>query len=317
MGIVDSMDISCKDLKSCIAQSGIFIADIDRIWIEKNGVPGIGETLKQKMDMVGEGKIEGIMMFNGKLPLGIAWVEKVGHHYGNMVLHTIGDIEKEALIDGLWQSGALKEVLAELIHFSPTDDYREILLRKGFFENPRQRMALDLRQTQVPELAEVDPIIGFEDITVDKVPISSPISMEAHKISKDQEHAPDLRSLDKRMELERMVFSGKYGPVVQPASQFITLRGEPVGLCMVVEIPCWGIERVPWVFDVAVHPDYHGHGYGRLVFHKSMVELAKLGYEMIGLAVTLTNESAIHLYESLGFFAVEPFTEFIKDDAIQ
>jgi len=66
----------------------------------------------------------------------------------------------------------------------------------------------------------------------------------------------------------------------------------------------------PWIFDISIHPDYIGHGLGRLLLNKVNSILKDKGYPIVGLAVTSHNKRAKSLYSSYGFKEVETFYEF-------
>ena len=66
-----------------------------------------------------------------------------------------------------------------------------------------------------------------------------------------------------------------------------------------------------WVLDMAVEPSFQGRGFGRALLEESLHGAVKAELPVVGLAVTLTNAAAIHLYEKVGFHVVERFHEYI------
>jgi ribosomal-protein-alanine N-acetyltransferase len=53
--------------------------------------------------------------------------------------------------------------------------------------------------------------------------------------------------------------------------------------------------------NVAVHPDWQGHGIGRALMERALEELAAQGAEWVGLEVQTDNPTARQLYKDLGF----------------
>jgi ribosomal protein S18 acetylase RimI-like enzyme len=53
--------------------------------------------------------------------------------------------------------------------------------------------------------------------------------------------------------------------------------------------------------DFMVDPERQGHGVGRYLLRWGFRALRALGYDRVGLWVTVTNSAARHLYEELGF----------------
>lgn len=53
--------------------------------------------------------------------------------------------------------------------------------------------------------------------------------------------------------------------------------------------------------NLHLHPHYQGRGYGRLIANMLIDEARELGYGIIELHVTVTQENAIGLYKRLGF----------------
>ncbi|WP_369309865.1 ribosomal protein S18-alanine N-acetyltransferase [Providencia rettgeri] len=58
------------------------------------------------------------------------------------------------------------------------------------------------------------------------------------------------------------------------------------------------------LFNIAIHPDYQGKGYGRLLLEQLINELINKGIITLWLEVRESNASALKLYEKLGFHEV-------------
>lgn len=288
-----------------------FLKDIEAVWASRGGGAGLSESLTQKLATAHE-KIQAFVVYQQNNPVGFAWLEKTTAHYGNMVVHALTPEAAAFIACTLAQSGHLKTVFSELIQFDETEIYRDTFLNLGLLENSRQRMSLEL-STYITEHTFSEAMMletSFAYMTPQHLAVSSEISFLAHQVSQDYAGYPDLETLEKRIGLETMVFDKLYGPIIPEASLFVCYQGYAVGSCLVIEIPCWGYERVPWIFDLCIHPDYHGKGFGKRLFQESLSVLQTQGYPIVGLAVTLSNSSAIALYQNLGFETVEYFSEF-------
>ncbi|WP_273839789.1 ribosomal protein S18-alanine N-acetyltransferase [Providencia rettgeri] len=58
------------------------------------------------------------------------------------------------------------------------------------------------------------------------------------------------------------------------------------------------------LFNIAIHPDFQGRGYGRLLLEQLISELINKGIMTLWLEVRESNASALYLYEKLGFHEV-------------
>ncbi len=299
--------------KENIPHLALFMEDIERVWTSRGGGPGIADALLEKLKS-DSSTFQILEIWEGEEPLGLAWVETITEHYGNMVLHALREDIRVPLAEALVEKGWLKMVFSELVQFDDTSDYYDTFVRLGLHENTRQRMSLDLSVyepvTTYPKHTQQD--MAFVPMTLEHKLISSEISYLAHQVSRDYAGYPDLENLDRRIGLEQMVYDNVYGPIVPEASLFLSYQDYAVGSCMVIELPCWGYERVPWIFDMCIHPHYHGQGFGRCLLQESLRILKEQGFPVVGLAVTLSNTSAIALYESLGFALADYFSEFAE-----
>ena len=85
-----------------------------------------------------------------------------------------------------------------------------------------------------------------------------------------------------------------------------------IATCLMIEVKCWGYDKVPWVFDLVVKPEYHGKGIGRILISESLNKCLEEKFPICGLAVTTSNKYAIRLYEKLNFQHVDNFYEYIR-----
>lgn len=91
-------------------------------------------------------------------------------------------------------------------------------------------------------------------------------------------------------------------------------EGQVVGCCGVTDILGEGD-----INNVAVDPVYRGRGIGRLMLTQLLLQGRELGIREFTLEVRVSNASAIHIYEELGFVSegIRPgFYEKPREDAM-
>jgi ribosomal protein S18 acetylase RimI-like enzyme len=301
------MSISTKSLINVLDDVKILFEEINRFWINKHGYPDIAEPLKQKIDQIINSKTQGTVVYDNNKPVSIGLVENITKHYSNIIVYSIAHKYHKVLVESIYNLGLLNNKLTELIKFEDSTGYQKHLTKVGLIPNIRQRMAKFLDN----DTKFVKPNnISFSKIKKKELPISAEISYKAHQISNDYQGYPDLDSLENRINLEKLLFQEVYGKVVKPACLFLKQNNNIVGSCTVVEISCWGYEKVPWIFDICILPKFQGQRLGSLLFNKVLSVLYKQNYPIVGLAVTKSNKNALHIYQKLNFTFVEEFYEF-------
>ncbi len=63
----------------------------------------------------------------------------------------------------------------------------------------------------------------------------------------------------------------------------------------------WVLFEEAHITNIAIHPDYRGHGYGKQLLHASMRVAASFGAEMMTLEVRETNAVAQKMYDDMDF----------------
>lgn len=287
-----------------------FFADIERIWYERGGADEIKDILRLKFEGICSGKIRGYVLLDANEPAAITWVEKTSPYYGSVLFHALKPEFAEVMANYMANSELVQGATLELVRIEETTIYHEVFRRAGFVENLRQRMAMHLESGYIaPPAIEGLTVAAYQ---LEHNSVVSGISCRAHQVSKDYEHYCELNEPDKRLNLEANVHKGVYGEVVKEASLLLRWQQKPVGFGTVVITQNWGYDRLPWVFDFSMEPEFHGRGWGKYLMQQMLAVLVAQGFPIIGLAVTCSNQVAIKLYEGLGFFAVEEFSEFIK-----
>jgi ribosomal protein S18 acetylase RimI-like enzyme len=90
----------------------------------------------------------------------------------------------------------------------------------------------------------------------------------------------------------------------------VEANGAPVGRLWLAERQMAG-RRVLYVYDVSIHPEHQGHGYGRAAMRLAEEEARRRGIDRIELNVFGGNDVARGLYRSLGY--VETAAQMRKD----
>ncbi|RAP38251.1 hypothetical protein DID80_02890 [Candidatus Marinamargulisbacteria bacterium SCGC AAA071-K20] len=306
------MSITIKKLEDALNFTEYFLDAIQNTWIERGYDVEVKDILREKIELVKEpnSKVTGIVVFDKILPVAIAWVENNTGHYGNVVMFSINPNYRSTLAEACIDQGLFDGVLLEIVVVEDTKDYHNYLDQKNLVKNSRKRMCYWLDEGNKIEIE--DHPYKFELLTEKDLDISGQISYDAHMVSKDYEMYPDLSDPLKRIQLEKKVYNDLYGPVIKPASLMLLEDGEVIATCFMIEVKCWGYDKVPWVFDLVVKPEHHGKGAGRILMCESLNKCLEEKYPICGLAVTLSNKYALRLYEKLNFQHVDEFFEYIR-----
>ncbi|MBT6121396.1 GNAT family N-acetyltransferase [bacterium] len=287
-----------------------FFSDIYKYFDTEESIAAVKDAFEKKIDLIKTGKIEGRLILKDNSPVGFGWVELTAPAYGNMMLHCYDDETAAKLAEDFVDQKLVKGRLLELVQFKSTTPYINIFDRYKMHRNFRQRMgiSLDSEKWLHPSLPSD---LTYEEMDESTISDTGTLSYLAHQISQDQQGYEGLYSIQNRVKLEKSVLANERGKFNPTASFVLKLKDEIVGFVTIIDITCWGYERVPWVFDIAVSPKYHGQGFGKQLMLECMARLTDMDYPVIGLAVTVSNENARKLYEKLGYQLVEQFYEFI------
>ena len=242
-------------------------------------------------------------------PVGITWVELTSDYYGNITAYVPEIQHFDSLVKLLKENRYFKNKMIELVNLEQNTAFIDSCFKHELKSNIRQRMYLWLNEYRSTQLD--DHPFRFEAYTDHWLTWSSKVSVDAHAISKDYVDYEEMKTPANRMRLENKVFNEGYGDLNQNASRVIFFNNKPVGFCLVVNVKCWGYEAVPWIFDICIDPSFHGQGIGKFLLQEVIKIIDNDGYDIMGLAVTLTNRNAIGLYNKLGFQDLDIFYEFV------
>lgn len=250
--------------------------------------------------------------YRDERPVCLSIIEKSTKSYGNIILHALDDSDEEAietLTANTVAHSLCQNSFMELVQYYPNNPFRAAFLARNIQELPRKRL---VRYLDIPTpYPRWHATLGVRPVDQDVFHTVGEISAAGHRQSQDYPGYADLENAENRKNLEAAVFGELYGPVIRPVTLLLLLAGKPIGYICYVSIACWGEAAVPWIFDISIHPDYHGQGYGKHLLQYTLAVLKDMHYPMVGLSVTCTNQSAIGLYENLGFQDVEYFSEFL------
>lgn len=107
-------------------------------------------------------------------------------------------------------------------------------------------------------------------------------------------------------ELERMIFSDPWSEKIyyetfkQPAVEYVAVCDDETGK-MVGAVGVRNIVGTGEITNVMLLPEYRGQGIGKKMLLEAIERGQKLGAKDFTLEVRKSNETAIRLYESLGF----------------
>ena len=306
------MSYKVMRMDECMGDLDTLLDKLDDYWVSReeakeDDVPSVKPDVFAKFQKNFE---QGLILFHDETPVGLSWFDVSTPYYGNITFYCIDDTYAAVLAQAATANGYFDDKIMELIIYRPSSLYRQALRSLNLIENERQRMFKFLDKDEVYDVPDFD--FTLRPVTKDDIKICGELSCKGHQISKDYEMYPEMMVPSMRVSLEERVHRNEYGPINYPASLMAFDGDVFVGYVLIVEVKCWGYDKVPWVFDVVVHPDYQGKKIGTYLMAKAMSELAASDFAIIGLAVTLTNYNAAHIYEKMGYQILDTFYEFMK-----
>lgn len=299
---VEQYDEMCFDFKVLVDQfqqkyKQIYQSDFDFL-----------KHFEKKLNQSKENKY--LIIYHELQPVGFCFFEKISAFYGALTFFVVQKKWCNLICKVSVEYKYFDDFLMEIICYEYEKNYRKNFKQYGLIENFRQRMRLALYEDEY--FSEMPTPYFTKPLCKQDLYISSKLSFLAHQVSRDYYMYPGMNDLDNRLQLEQFAFDGLYGTLNQDASFFICKQDRILGYCLVVNVDCWGERQVPWIFDISVLPEYQGQGIGRLILHQLINTCVMQKKTQLGLAVTISNKNAIHLYESVGFQFLSTFYEYIK-----
>lgn len=147
-------------------------------------------------------------------------------------------------------------------------------------------MTLRLSPTVTP------PLSGSRSPTEhDKLELAQ-LLLDAYRGTIDQEQ----ETIDQALAGVQRTFGGEYGPFMRAESRVVEREGKLVSATLLTR---W--QDRPFIAYAVTHPHWQRQGLARSSMLSAMHALHVSGNELLSLVVTLKNEPALNLYESLGF----------------
>jgi ribosomal protein S18 acetylase RimI-like enzyme len=305
-----AMSIRIVEIKDNLTLLDPILDDMETAWRELGQSNPFRTEMVKKFPQVELGSIRGIILLENDSPVGLVWLEMPdSEHYGSLLVHSCKAELRQALmaafVDKNWTNGAV----FELIQLEHTFDYRDALIALGLYEKERQRMKREIPPDFPIQNARNG--ISFHPLNDEPACVVGELSASAHSLRQKIEGYFDFGSAENRANMESKLRTNEFGKLVPTACTLMRFNGEVAGTITVIEISAWGYERIAWIMDVAVAPQYQGFGYGGDLVKRAMYGAKRAGIHDIGLGVTVSNEGALKLYEKLGFVAFEYFVEFL------
>ncbi len=147
-------------------------------------------------------------------------------------------------------------------------------------------MTLRLGPTAVPQL------LGFRSPTEQDRFELAQLLLDAYRGTVDQEGETIEQAL---AELDR-TYGGEYGPFMPEESRVVEREGKLVSAILLTR---W--QDRPFIAYTVTHPQWQRQGLARSGLLSAMHAVRAGGDELLSLVVTLKNEKALSLYQSLGF----------------
>ncbi len=305
------MKVKFKKITNINNDLNELLSAIEKEWLQIGGEPGINEFYYKKISKVNKKKEKTELLYDNNKVVGFYLSEMSSQHYGVVTIYCKQKKYIKPLSERIIENGIFINAQIEISTITFKEEFKSTFQEHDLIINQRHRMSLQLDSLTPFNIAKDEYDYFLMDNQYSN--ITGAISYEAHLISKDYKHYPDMNTLEKRIQLEKDVFNKRSGEVNKNASIMICKNTTIIGYCLVVNCKdCWGHKVVPWIFDIAIHPNYMGQKLGKKILQASINSLINQKFPIMGLSVTENNFNAIRLYESVGFYIIDDFYEFIK-----
>lgn len=209
-----------------------------------------------------------------------------------------------------YASGYTRRANSVMPLYRPTQPVAQKLAYCEAFYNQRA-LPTHFKLTGATEPPDLDTILGEHDYnvlartSVQMLPLPTWADLPPmHPLDVDTRTYPSAIWLEAFYQMnavrmvDQIIARQMLGEHLLPPAHFVTLwqKSQPVAVALVV------IEKgYAGIFDVVVHPEYRGRGYGRRLMHYLLWLARDQGAHSAYLQVMYDNVPALHLYESLGF----------------
>ncbi len=304
------MAYELKRLEKVTQEAEMFFREIDDLYT-KNNQAEISAEIKKKIFQDKKYSIDPFLIIYNQVPIGITWIELTTPYYGNMTLYIPDKKHVYQSLVLIKKKDYFNKKMIEIVAIEHLTEIKQACFDLKLTPNIRKRMYLWLNEVNEDYInQEKDISYELKPYTKELTEWSAKLSVESHKISKDYEMYEEMLHSDKRKKLEDLVMDGLYGSVLESSSLVLSIDNVMIGYCLVVLVECWGYKQVPWIFDICIDPTYQGKGYGKVLANEMIKNIKQDQFEIMGLAVTLNNISAMNIYQKQGFKDLDIFYEF-------
>jgi ribosomal protein S18 acetylase RimI-like enzyme len=224
----------------------------------------------------------------------------VSPHYPQIEISTQLLVE---MLDSLRGTPFIERVEAQLMPFGAALD--GVLAEQRFRLHQRQFMILELKGNPASEAARRNGLL-LETWTDRFLEPCARLIQRAYTDHVDSEINDQYRTESGAMKFLRNIVLLPGCGQFFPEASFILRPGpgeKPIGMVLTSTVA----PGVGHTTQICVLPGYQGSGLGRQLMEASLATLRKNGYHALTLTVTSINESAVRLYEHLGFRTVKSF----------
>ncbi len=236
-------------------------------------------------------------------------LETLQPHYGTVYTYSESDNDYVNLISQFLTTHQLSNFVFELIHFRKDHLVNDIFINFGLLEKPRQRMLYSINDDLTP--VQYPSHLKFEPISINNLNHLASISTAAHRIRHAVEGYHDFFNSDDRIKMEKCLLDELFNPYAHKSSFLMKCHKDYIGVCSAVIMDGWNSEKIIWIMDFSLLPKYQGFGYAKYFLNYIVEQTQLSGFSQLGLGVTISNKTAVRLYESFGFQVKEYFVEFI------
>ena len=209
----------------------------------------------------------------------------------------------EEMLETLRGTPLIERVEAQLMPFGAALD--SVLAEQNFRLHKRQFMVLELNEHALPASAMRNGM-RLETWTDRFLEPCARLIQRAYTDHVDSEINDQYRTETGAMKFLRNIVLLPGCGQFFPEASFIVRPGpgeKPTGMVLTSTVAA----GVGHTTQICVLPGYQGSGLGRRLMEASLAALRAHGYHALTLTVTSINESAVHLYEKLGFLTAKSF----------
>ena len=212
-----------------------------------------------------------------------------------------------ALADIGFKNGFKYFRFLKITPFTKETDFEEDLKKIGFMIFPRAQMMLDLTgDFNTPITIPTDyQLVPFAKEQVDDI-------MEIMKAANAEGHSdyyiyPEMGDVT----ICRKVFgsfSNDFADFDKALNPQIVFNRKIIGMSFVMATN----PETAFIAEISVHPEHQRKGLGKALMNSIIENCRKKGIKRLGLAVTIDNSGAFHLYEKIGFKETKKVLAIVK-----